>query len=114
MRPEIIFNYLGQFEQVESPSDLPLGDEYSLDSYNPHLLEINCMVVHGKLRLEFIYNTCVYHRQTIKQLGESYTSHLLTIIEHCRGKEGTEQTPSDFNMKKMTIEDLEDVFSFFE
>ncbi|MDM5265145.1 non-ribosomal peptide synthetase [Bacillus wiedmannii] len=114
LRPEIIFNYLGQFEQVESPSDLPLGDEYSLDSYNPHLLEINCMVVHGKLRLEFIYNTCVYHRQTIKQLGESYTSHLLTIIEHCRGKEGTEQTPSDFNMKKMTIEDLEDVFSFFE
>lgn len=110
LKPEIVFNYLGQFDQEDEQFNMPMGDQFSLNSYNTHALEINSGVEDGQLYVEFSYSKLAFHHETIENLADQYQSMLINVISHCLQKEGIERTPSDFTENDMTLEELAEVF----
>jgi non-ribosomal peptide synthase protein (TIGR01720 family) len=116
LRPEIGFNYLGQFDEdkdvengILSLSDISTGNSISPQMESTHALDINGIVTKGCLTFTLIYNRGEYRAETIAHLAECFREHLVLAIDHCVALEGTEMTPSDFTIKGMTLEGLEDL-----
>jgi amino acid adenylation domain-containing protein/non-ribosomal peptide synthase protein (TIGR01720 family) len=109
---EILFNYLGQFDQGVAEFEFAnetIGSEVSLTGTADHLIEINGMISQGQLRLNWSYSGDCYQEQTIKQLAESYQIHLQNLIRHCEsGKQGV--TPSDFPLAQVTQATLDRLY----
>jgi len=111
VEPEINFNYLGQFGQESSAgfiqsSVMSPGQSTSPALQHNRVLDINGMLVDGKLKLILSYIRYEYDTATIEMLADSYRASLLRIIDHCSKKEEKELTPSDLGYKKITLEDL--------
>ena len=112
LNPQISFNYLGQFDNdvdkgVFNISSISTGDDISKESNRLCDININGMIIGDELSLSFEYNKDEYDLATITELVEGYKKVLLNIIQHCVQKEETEMTPSDFDYKEISIEELE-------
>jgi non-ribosomal peptide synthase protein (TIGR01720 family) len=110
--PEIMFNYLGQFDIKISP--LHAGETNNPEMERTCSIDINGMVAGGKLSLVFTYNQYEYQQGNVEKLAESYQSHLLDIVDHCCQKKEKELTPTDLGYSGIKIEEIdayEDEFS---
>lgn len=119
IKPEIIFNYLGQFDQdvqesVFTFSPLSTGNNISPNAERPYTFEINGMVRGGCLWITFDYSQQEYEEETVKAFAESYKKHLMNIIHHCVNKEDQEVTPSDLGAQDLSIEELDEYLQYFE
>jgi len=100
--PPLVFNYLGQFDQVVSGSQLfsfakeSTGSWYGADTPRPHLLEVNALVLDGQLELRWSFNTRTHHRTTIEHVANEYGTALRELIAHCTAPDVRGYTPSDF------------------
>lgn len=115
-RPEISFNYLGQFDQDFQNSGMKVspystGSLMSEEQARTYVLDINCLITEGRLLLYINYSSKQYRRQTIEQFSELMRTSLQEIIEHCLSKDKSELTPSDISLKGLTIEELESLMS---
>ncbi len=102
LKPEISFNYLGQFdEDINSEffqvADISAGDAISLNLERIYTLYIEGLVFKGKLRMSVNYDTRGYHEKEIGVLMNGYEVHLRQIIDHCTAREETEFTLSDYS-----------------
>ncbi|MEM1391731.1 MAG: amino acid adenylation domain-containing protein [Cyanobacteria bacterium P01_H01_bin.150] len=112
--PEISFNYLGQFDQVESESEWKLATESPGNEHSPnlnckHLLDINALVVEGSLQINWTYSTKIHNRETVDNLAQSYIQAIESIVEHCQLAETFGYTPSDFpdaNLTQLELDEL--------
>ncbi len=103
---DIVFNYLGDFDNSLDVSDEALLTFSSLDkgsdihklNHTPHKLEINAMLVSGELRFTWSYDSNRYSKETINKIASGYTSILKSIIEHCTAIDDTIKTPSDYGL----------------
>lgn len=101
---DIVFNYLGQFDNVlresiwisaavESPgqsrSPLQTGEEK---------LSVNSFITEGELVLSWSYSKKHYEYDTIKKLAETFITNLGALIDHCTQQKITFHTPSDFGL----------------
>ncbi|KYG36478.1 hypothetical protein AZF08_26070 [Bacillus gaemokensis] len=114
LKPEISFNYLGQFDQDLENTEMQAspyssGSDVSKYQARAYVLEINGMISDGRLSLGIGYNGKQYQRETIEQLANWLQASLQEVIEHCVTKERAELTPSDIIFKGMTIEALDRV-----
>ncbi|MBE5097604.1 condensation domain-containing protein, partial [Bacillus thuringiensis] len=112
LKPEISFNYLGQFDQDLENSTMQIssyssGLSANTDQLRVFVLDINSMILDGKMLLTINYNRKQYHRETIEQLANGLQESLQEIIKHCVTKEQAELTPSDIIFKGITIEALD-------
>ncbi|GIO01172.1 plipastatin synthase subunit C [Brevibacillus halotolerans] len=114
----ISFNYLGQMgEDSASQSEtdngvlINTGDQISPMNANPSSLNMTCLVMNNTLLVTFDYNPQRYEQGTIQRLADRYKSNLQAVLDHCVQREQTERTPSDFSTKKLSLEDLDDVFA---
>jgi non-ribosomal peptide synthase protein (TIGR01720 family) len=118
-RPMILFNYLGQLDQVLSSSRLlnstavPAGPIRSPRQARSHLLEINCMLIGGGLHADWAYSADVHSQSTIGELARSYLRRLEAMIDHCRLASETSHTPSDFPMADLNQGELDALLSRF-
>ncbi|MFY7822553.1 MAG: aeruginoside biosynthesis non-ribosomal peptide synthetase AerB [Planktothrix agardhii] len=100
-KPEISFNYLGQFTRPQIASvDWKFSKEASGSIHSPlgqrcHLIDINGIVVEGKLEMEWQYSENFHQKTTIENLANAYQESLEIIINHCLSGDGG-YTPSDF------------------
>lgn len=102
----IVFNYLGQIDNVASRSEWFYGAAESAgesisSSYPVHeKIAINSLVTGGELMLNWTYSTADYEEATIQSLADAYINELKSIIAHCtqKAKEGSTLTPSDVQM----------------
>ena len=100
--PDIVFNYLGQFDQVLAGSSLfgfateSTGPWYGGETPRPHLLEVNCLVIGECLELRWSYSGRVHRRETINRVATAHANALRAIIAHCAKPESSGYTPSDF------------------
>ena len=113
-KPEISFNYLGQFDQDIKTEVFDISEYSTGDSVSPEMerrcsLDINGLVKDNKLRLTLNYNCKEYKEATVATLAHSYKNCILSIIDHCVNKGGTELTPTDLLYNDLTIEDLDDI-----
>ena len=117
-QPEIKFNYLGQFYQLFQESSLftPVTDsiapERSLQGHLSYLLEINSLVLQGKLHVNWTYSQDIYHRNTIVNIAENFIESLKVLINRCQSQETIGGfTPSDFPEAEINQQDLDKLIS---
>ncbi|TRU43400.1 MAG: amino acid adenylation domain-containing protein, partial [Microcystis aeruginosa Ma_QC_Ca_00000000_S207] len=100
-KAQVSFNYLGQFTDSQISS---LGGKFAKESsgsiHSPlgqrsHLIDINGIVVGGKLEIEWQYSEKFHQKTTIENLANAYRDSLESLINHCLSAEGG-YTPSDF------------------
>jgi non-ribosomal peptide synthase protein (TIGR01720 family) len=98
---EISFNYLGQFDQIQSQSNWKFapkssGNEHSLKQIRNDILDINAIIIKGELQIDWTYSHYFHTLSTVKKLARSYIQTIRSIIEHCQLKDTKGYTPSDF------------------
>ncbi|MBH8554252.1 amino acid adenylation domain-containing protein [Nostocaceae cyanobacterium CENA357] len=119
-QPEVLFNYLGQFDQTFAESSLfslaseSSGQPRSLQSQRSHLLEINSLVSDGQLKLDWTYSTNLYDHTTIESLAKHFQEMLQQLITHCQSPDAGGYTLTDFPDVDLSLEALENVFTEME
>ena len=111
--PEVVFNYLGQFDRMVQDSQLlSLAPESSGPWHSPlqrrrHALEINSLVIDGQLEVWWTYSERLHKAETIQNLGQSFVSALRSLIAHCQSPDAGGYTPSDFPLSGLDQETLD-------
>ncbi|MBX3413398.1 MAG: amino acid adenylation domain-containing protein [Pirellulales bacterium] len=119
-RPEICFNYLGQFDHLVAdeallrPVDEPHGADHGPRNERAHLWEINAYVHQGALQIAWTYGTGHHRRETIERLAAAYLDQLRELIEHCLAPGAGGVTPSDFPLADLDQDDLDTIAALLE
>ncbi|NQZ12325.1 MAG: AMP-binding protein, partial [Algicola sp.] len=98
---QVIFNYLGQLDQVLSedapfsPASQSSGSGQSDAQQRPYQLSVSSSIVAGKLNLICTYSDKQYRDQTITRLMNDMLSSLNGLIEHCCLPDSGGYTPYD-------------------
>ncbi|MHC5763604.1 amino acid adenylation domain-containing protein, partial [Nostoc sp.] len=101
-KAEVVFNYLGQFDQVLPESSLfsfateSSGPSHSLRNQRNHLLEVNASISQGSLQINWTYSNQLHRQTTVETLAQSFIEALRSLIAHCLSSDAGGFTPSDF------------------
>ncbi|MDH6447577.1 non-ribosomal peptide synthase protein (TIGR01720 family), partial [Paenibacillus sp. PastF-4] len=106
LRPEICFNYLGQFDRDVSTSvfeSSSYGTGRSIDPNRPrdYKLSVNGMVIGGELVFTCDYAAEVYQKETVERWMTRYAKALRRLITHCIKQTHSEKTASDFRLANL-------------
>ena len=118
IQPQIIFNYLGQFDtDVENLSfkvaKEGVGPIQSPLHQRKHDLDISGMVAEQQLNIVISFSEKQYKNESIDQLRRHYKSSLEELISYCSGQQSTIPTPSDFIYKDLSFEALDTLTSTY-
>ena len=112
---DIIFNYLGQIDQLMDndslfrPASTNSGQDHSLSAQRSHLLEINAQIAGGKLSLEWLYSQNVHRESTVASVAEGFVEALRSLIGQCQSPVSGRCTPSDFPLVELNQSQLDAV-----
>jgi non-ribosomal peptide synthase protein (TIGR01720 family) len=88
--PEIVFNYLGQFDQGLGP-DLPVrftsgprGRDVAEANVRPYRMAVACSVLGHRLSVSWVYGEGAHRHETVERLAHAYLDALRALIEHGR------------------------------
>ena len=118
--PEVIFNYLGQFDQVMSgslllrPSSDSGGAAQSPGDKRRHLLDITGSVSGRQLRMMWTYSENVHTQTVIENLADDFMYELRSLIAHCQSLDAGDYTPSDFPLADLDEQLLDKVLDTAE
>lgn len=92
IKPEISFNYLGQFDEdirelTMETSEEPVGSSYNADDNREHLLDIIAKVPGKALNFQLCYNRRHFSEEKMHEFGKLYQATLHRIAEHCAASE---------------------------
>jgi non-ribosomal peptide synthase protein (TIGR01720 family) len=93
--PPVLFNYLGQFDQVFSqpearfaPCDDPSGEAEDPENRFPWQIGVNCMVIERRLSMTWNYDPELHRHAAVRALAEEYVRALLGVLRHCVERAG--------------------------
>ncbi|WP_262892893.1 non-ribosomal peptide synthetase [Puia dinghuensis] len=101
---DIVFNYLGQVDNVVRGSrwlrgaEEPTGRRAAERNGAREKVSVVGMVAGGELVLRWGYSKKHYDGESIEELSGLYVKKLEELIDHCRGRDGQEHTPSDYGL----------------
>ncbi|HEX9484670.1 MAG TPA: condensation domain-containing protein, partial [Gemmatimonadaceae bacterium] len=113
--PQVSFNYLGQMDQVLAGSSLfsfaseSTGAWLGARARRRHAVEINAMVMRGRLTFEWSFSRLRHDQGTVATLASTYLTHLRAIVAHCLTEGVGGYSPSDFPLAALTQEQLDRV-----
>lgn len=111
----INFNYLGDFSSYMQ-NDIYEVEKDGLELYSSeknkmnYLLDINCFILDGSLKIRIEYSKNIYAKETIESFMNLHLKYINMIVKHCTNKNKIEFTPSDFDTVKLSFEDLDMLF----
>ena len=117
---EIIFNYLGQVDQVLRRSELLAaagesgGNGIAGENRRGYVLDVSALVLGGKLQVNWKYSEKLHRRATIEAMAWRCMESLRELLAHCRSEEAGGFTPSDFVADEMTQDELMQIASMLE
>ncbi|WP_163997839.1 non-ribosomal peptide synthase/polyketide synthase, partial [Pyxidicoccus caerfyrddinensis] len=109
-RAQVLFNYLGQFDQVGgtqgaalpfAPTREPTGALWSPQGERGHLLEVNGYVFEGRLTLGWTYSEAVHRQETVQALAAQCLLALRELISTRTSADARRYTPTDFPLAKL-------------
>ena len=112
-KPEICFNYLGQFDQIQSEATIwdfaieSTGGNHSSKQIHNHLLDINAVIVQQELKFDWAYSRNIYNQATVENLAQNYLQAIRVILKHCQAEENFGYTPSDFPDARLNQSELD-------
>ncbi len=114
--PHIIFNYLGQFDQVMQDGTFSLAHESTGTMQSPssprsNPIEINAAVSGGKLQLTFMYSENLHKKETLERLAAGYVQSVREILCIPRAAELSVLTPSDFPQALVDQQQLDTIIA---
>jgi amino acid adenylation domain-containing protein/non-ribosomal peptide synthase protein (TIGR01720 family) len=110
---EVVFNYLGQFDQTFSDSSIfkisqdSQGQTRNSLNRETYVLSIDALVIDQQLRINWTYSEKIHRRSTIEKLAQGFVEALQTLVTHCQSPEIGGYTSSDFPEADLSQEDLE-------
>jgi amino acid adenylation domain-containing protein/non-ribosomal peptide synthase protein (TIGR01720 family) len=110
---QVVFNYLGQFDQITASTALfdgahpSSGLNVSLSNKRSHILKINCWINEGVLSMAWEYSRGLHMRKTIEDLATTFIEALCALIQHCQSLDMSSYTPSDFPDVHLSQEQLD-------
>ncbi|MFP2902304.1 condensation domain-containing protein, partial [Corallococcus sp. 4LFB] len=123
---QVAFNYLGQFDAMAAGESMfglakePAGPGQGEGGLRTALLEVNGLVINGRLELSWTYSEAVHARATVEALAESFLKSLRTLIANRETQDARRYTPADFPLARLDVPglaklhaaspDLEDVY----
>ena len=113
--PSIVFNYLGQFDQIVSGLSLfRFAREFAGPWHSPrqqrrHLLETNAVVIEDRLEVVWTYNSDFHSDPGIHQFADEFLATLKELIVHCETSHG--RTSSDFPLAGLDQSSLDRILS---
>lgn len=110
-KPEILFNYLGQFDSDVPKGVFSVANEASgktqADEYNAlYPLSILGMVANHRLCMTFGYDAYKLEGQLVEKLVNQYQIILGKLIDFCAKQNTKTLTPSDLTHKSISIDAL--------
>ncbi|HEX7154407.1 MAG TPA: amino acid adenylation domain-containing protein [Thermoanaerobaculia bacterium] len=112
--PQLVFNYLGQFDQtLEEGSAFEgsresSGSSHSLERNRLYQIGINGLVANGVLAFSLDYSEEQYHGETMAELARFIEEGLRSVVAHCTSIERGAFTPSDFPLADVSQERLDE------
>src|SRR5262249_48613876 len=116
-RPELSFNYLGQFDHLASdllsmrPAPESVGPIRSPLSERTHVIEINASVSEGRLQARWTYSENLHRQATIERLAQTYVDVIRTLITLTRAPGDGGYAPSDFPLARVDQKTLDSLFA---
>jgi len=112
-KPDITFNYLGEFGSEQTPVDAifamsNVAHGQDIDKFNMQgtSISINGGVKSGELSFEISYDEGQYTPKTVDKLCDEFKQELISVAEHCNNSEFTEYTASDYGESEWTDEEF--------
>jgi non-ribosomal peptide synthase protein (TIGR01720 family) len=116
-RREIMFNYLGQFDQTISEATWfrPVAEFcpplYGERNPRPHKLQVYGGVVGRCLKLYWTYSRNLHRRETISELAGEVMRELRSLIGQLRASGRVSLTEADFPDAELTPDDMQKILS---
>ncbi|MBC9929275.1 non-ribosomal peptide synthetase [Chitinophaga qingshengii] len=115
VQPQVLFNYLGQFERDEeggypSPSSLYVGKTQSLLHSRTHDFDFSGLSADRRMMFSLSYNRHRYSPHTMELLMDTFRTTLLEITAYCINRKHRELTPSDLTMKGLSVNEIDNLF----
>ncbi len=117
---EVLFNYLGQIggggEAEDDSSLFSQAEESAGPGLDPagrrsHLLEVNCIVIDGRLQVEWTFSAGRHRQETVERLAEGFFAAIRALIAHCQDPAAGAFTPSDFPEAELSEDDFATLMS---
>jgi amino acid adenylation domain-containing protein/non-ribosomal peptide synthase protein (TIGR01720 family) len=112
-RPEITFNYLGEFGNGAQPgalfafSGLDTGVAISGDMQRDCLLEVSGLLADGKMNLAIAYSNKQFATETMNRLAHAYKKHLQALVLLLSTETTQHLTPVDCTYKGLSVAQLQ-------
>jgi len=116
-RREVMFNYLGQFDQTisDAPWFRPMAEFchplYGERNPRPHKLQVYGGIVARRLKLYWTYSRNLHYRETISELAGAVMRELRGLIGQLLALGGASLTTTDFPDAELTPDDLQKILS---
>ena len=114
---QVMFNYLGQFDQA-LPEDSPFspareskGKDRDPRCLRDGLVDISGSIAGNQLHIRFAFSRNIFREETIAHLADAYMDELNILIEHCKNPEAGGRTASDFDLAKLDNKKLDKVMA---
>ncbi|MFT4115710.1 amino acid adenylation domain-containing protein [Bradyrhizobium sp.] len=118
-RPQLLFNYLGQFDQVTRDSALfafasePIGRWHAESGCRTHALEVLAQMRSGRLRAEWIFSPKQMGRANVESLASDFIAALRAIVDHCREVNAGGRTPSDLPLLSINQTEIDRLWQLY-
>ncbi|MCP5052282.1 MAG: amino acid adenylation domain-containing protein, partial [bacterium] len=112
VKPQVSFNYLGQFDADVRQTGFQVavesaGAPRNENEQRDYELAVSGMIGANRLTISIEYSKNRYKSGTMKRLSSFFKSSLLKVKEFCASREKRELTPSDFTYPHLPLETLD-------
>lgn len=111
-RPQISFNYLGQFDSDIQGTSFSFADDAEGHHVDPeedriYDLDITAIVLHGQLSINISFNKGHFGEGVMTSFSQCLLARLTAVISFCAARQEKELTPSDLTYNDLSMDMLD-------
>ncbi len=112
--PQVVFNYLGQFDEELKQTSLEIakesaGNTRNINAQRAFELEISGIIKNKKLEISIAFNRAQYKTGTIESLLNYYKRELRHLISYCSARNERKLISCDLTDDSLSIDALDEI-----